>query len=89
MAETAPVRFSWCEPEVLGMLEQLAAHARAHARNEHRGAHCCPLAERAPLRAQQMCNQASAPLGEVGRRCTASEAVVAFGVGGAWVRDRW
>ena len=31
MAETAPVRFIWCKPEVLGRLEQLTAHARVHA----------------------------------------------------------
>ena len=31
MAETAPVRFIWCKPEVLGRLEQLTGHARVHA----------------------------------------------------------
>ena len=31
MAETAPVRFIWCKPEVLGRLEQLTAHTRVRA----------------------------------------------------------
>ena len=44
MAETAPVRFIWCKPEVLGRLEQLTAHARVDA-------------QRAGARARMFCLQ--------------------------------